>query len=170
MAAYWSPYDRSAMRNRSSRRSYATSGRRERAGGGAPGAGGRRSGAAGALIGIGGVGSARAGAAVPPPRAQSLTGRAGAPSRRASPSCTARLRRVPRAQRSPLPLLPARPEARPAPAGFEHAPPGPGAMFYSTQILAKKGPLGTIWIAAHLDRRLKRGQVFDADIGASVGE
>ena len=43
-------------------------------------------------------------------------------------------------------------------------------MFYSTQILAKKGPLGTIWIASHLERRLKRSQVFDADIGASVGE
>jgi cohesin complex subunit SCC1 len=42
-------------------------------------------------------------------------------------------------------------------------------MFYSTQILAKKGPLGTIWIAAHLDRRLKRSQVFEADIASSVG-
>lgn len=43
-------------------------------------------------------------------------------------------------------------------------------MFYSTQILAKKGPLGTIWIAAHLDRRLKRSQVFEANIASSVGE
>ena len=42
-------------------------------------------------------------------------------------------------------------------------------MFYSTQILAKKGPLGTIWIAAHLDRRLKRHQVFEANIAISVG-
>lgn len=42
-------------------------------------------------------------------------------------------------------------------------------MFYSTQILAKKGPLGTIWIAAHLDRRLKRHQVFEANISISVG-
>ena len=42
-------------------------------------------------------------------------------------------------------------------------------MFYSTQILAKKGPLGTIWIAAHLDRRLKRSQVFEANIASSVG-
>ncbi|CAK0784792.1 hypothetical protein CVIRNUC_007996 [Coccomyxa viridis] len=41
-------------------------------------------------------------------------------------------------------------------------------MFYSTQILAKKGPLGTIWIAAHLDRRLKRHQVFEANIAISV--
>ncbi len=43
-------------------------------------------------------------------------------------------------------------------------------MFYSTQILAKKGPLGTIWIAAHLDKRLKRNQVFEANIAISVGE
>ena len=42
-------------------------------------------------------------------------------------------------------------------------------MFYSTQILAKKGPLGTIWIAAHLDRRLKRHQVFETNIAFSVG-
>lgn len=42
-------------------------------------------------------------------------------------------------------------------------------MFYSTQILAKKGPLGTIWIAAHLDKRLKRNQVFEANIAISVG-
>jgi cohesin complex subunit SCC1 len=42
-------------------------------------------------------------------------------------------------------------------------------MFYSTQILAKKGPLGTIWIAAHLDRRLRRYQVFETNISISVG-
>ncbi|EIE27346.1 hypothetical protein COCSUDRAFT_45823 [Coccomyxa subellipsoidea C-169] len=41
-------------------------------------------------------------------------------------------------------------------------------MFYSTQILAKKGPLGTIWIASHLDRRLKRNQVFDTNIAVTV--
>eukprot|EP00873_Tetraselmis_striata_P019210 jgi/Tetstr1/439474/TSEL_027906.t1 len=41
-------------------------------------------------------------------------------------------------------------------------------MFYSTQILAKKGPLGTIWIAAHLERRLKRHQVFETSITLSV--
>lgn len=32
-------------------------------------------------------------------------------------------------------------------------------MFYSTQILARKGPLGIIWIAAHMDKNLKRSQV-----------
>ena len=43
-------------------------------------------------------------------------------------------------------------------------------MFYSVQILNKKGPLGVIWIAAHLDRRLKRSQVNDTSIPSSVGE
>jgi len=42
-------------------------------------------------------------------------------------------------------------------------------MFYSVQILAKKGPLGIIWIAATLDKRLKRNQVFEANIDSSVG-
>ncbi|KAK9828291.1 hypothetical protein WJX74_007451 [Apatococcus lobatus] len=41
-------------------------------------------------------------------------------------------------------------------------------MFYSVQILNKKGPLGVIWIAAHLDRRLKRSQVNDTSIPSSV--
>ena len=41
-------------------------------------------------------------------------------------------------------------------------------MFYSTQILAKKGPLGLVWIAAHLDGRLKRQQINSASIGESV--
>jgi len=35
--------------------------------------------------------------------------------------------------------------------------------------LAKKGPLGTIWIAAHLERKLRKNQVADTDIGVSVG-
>jgi hypothetical protein len=42
-------------------------------------------------------------------------------------------------------------------------------MFYSQFILAKKGPLGTIWIAAHLERKLRKNQVTDTDIGVSVG-
>lgn len=42
-------------------------------------------------------------------------------------------------------------------------------MFYSQFILAKKGPLGTIWIAAHLERKLRKNQVADTDIGFSVG-
>ncbi|CAM8922975.1 unnamed protein product [Rhodiola kirilowii] len=41
-------------------------------------------------------------------------------------------------------------------------------MFYSQFILAKKGPLGTIWIAAHLERKLRKNQVAETDIGNSV--
>jgi cohesin complex subunit SCC1 len=41
-------------------------------------------------------------------------------------------------------------------------------MFYSNQILARKGPLGLVWLAAHLDRQLKRQQVNAASIPASV--
>lgn len=36
--------------------------------------------------------------------------------------------------------------------------------------MAKKGPLGTIWIAAHLERKLRKNQVADTDIGVSVGK
>jgi frataxin-like iron-binding protein CyaY len=41
-------------------------------------------------------------------------------------------------------------------------------MFYSQYILAKRGPLGTIWIAAHLDRRLRKNQIAETDIVNSV--
>lgn len=47
---------------------------------------------------------------------------------------------------------------------------GESKMFYSQFILAKKGPLGTIWIAAHLERKLRKNQVADTDIGVSVGK
>lgn len=40
-------------------------------------------------------------------------------------------------------------------------------MFYSTQILARKGPLGLVWMAAHMDRGLKRSQVSGA-MGAGL--
>lgn len=43
-------------------------------------------------------------------------------------------------------------------------------MFYSVQLLAKKGPLGTVWIAGHLDKRLKRNQIYETNISSSVGE
>lgn len=42
-------------------------------------------------------------------------------------------------------------------------------MFYSTQILSRKGPLATIWIASHLEKRLKRAQIFETSIAKSVG-
>jgi cohesin complex subunit SCC1 len=42
-------------------------------------------------------------------------------------------------------------------------------MFYSQIILAKKGPLGKIWLAAHWgDKKLNRPQIFATDIASSV--
>ena len=41
-------------------------------------------------------------------------------------------------------------------------------MFYSQFVLAKKGPLGRIWLAAHWDRKLTKAQIFQTDIQDSV--
>ena len=41
-------------------------------------------------------------------------------------------------------------------------------MFYSQIILAKKGPLGKIWLAAHWDKKLTKVQIFQTDIPRSV--
>ena len=41
-------------------------------------------------------------------------------------------------------------------------------MFYSQYILAKRGPLGTIWISAHLDRRLRKQQITETDVATAV--
>ncbi|KAL7462758.1 hypothetical protein ACHAXS_003136, partial [Conticribra weissflogii] len=42
-------------------------------------------------------------------------------------------------------------------------------MFYSQIILAKKGPLGKVWLAAHWgDKKLGRPQIFSTDIANSV--
>lgn len=42
-------------------------------------------------------------------------------------------------------------------------------MFYSQIILAKKGPLGKVWLAAHWgDKKLARPQIFSTDISQSV--
>jgi cohesin complex subunit SCC1 len=42
-------------------------------------------------------------------------------------------------------------------------------MFYSQIILAKKGPLAKVWLAAHWgDKKLGRPQIFATDISASV--
>ena len=43
-------------------------------------------------------------------------------------------------------------------------------MFYTQQVLSRRGSLGTIWIAAHLDKKLKRQQISDTDIRESVGK
>jgi cohesin complex subunit SCC1 len=41
-------------------------------------------------------------------------------------------------------------------------------MFYSQLILARKGPLGKIWLAAHYDKKLTKAQIFLTDITESV--
>ena len=41
-------------------------------------------------------------------------------------------------------------------------------MFYSQIILAQKGPLSKIWLAAHWDKKLTKQQIFTADIHSSV--
>lgn len=42
-------------------------------------------------------------------------------------------------------------------------------MFYSQVILAKKGPLAKVWLAAHWgDKKLARPQIFATDIAQSV--
>ena len=43
-------------------------------------------------------------------------------------------------------------------------------MFYSQLILAKKGPLGKIWLAAHWDKKLSKSQIFQTNIMSSVGK
>lgn len=41
-------------------------------------------------------------------------------------------------------------------------------MFYSQTFLARKGPLSTVWIAAHLQHRLKKSQYTSTDIPSTV--
>jgi cohesin complex subunit SCC1 len=41
-------------------------------------------------------------------------------------------------------------------------------MFYSQLILAKKGPLGKIWLAAHFEKKLTKQQIFSTDIVNTV--
>ena len=42
------------------------------------------------------------------------------------------------------------------------------AMFYSQIILAKKGALSKIWIAAHVSSKLKKDDIFKTDITEAV--
>lgn len=44
-------------------------------------------------------------------------------------------------------------------------------MFYSTNVLQKKGPLGAVWIAAHHDvqKKLSKVVVLNTDIAATAG-
>ncbi|KAK9271576.1 hypothetical protein L1049_001937 [Liquidambar formosana] len=41
-------------------------------------------------------------------------------------------------------------------------------MFYSHTFLARKGPLSTVWIAAHLQHRLKKSHYTCTDISSTV--
>ena len=42
-------------------------------------------------------------------------------------------------------------------------------MFYSHVYLARKGPLGTVWAAAHLQQRLKKSHYTATNIPKTVG-
>ncbi|KAJ7287591.1 Rec8 like protein-domain-containing protein [Mycena rebaudengoi] len=42
-------------------------------------------------------------------------------------------------------------------------------MFYSDTILARRGPLGKVWLAAHMERKLSKTQTLQTDIEQSVG-
>ncbi|KAJ1826527.1 sister chromatid cohesion protein 1 [Coemansia sp. RSA 2599] len=42
-------------------------------------------------------------------------------------------------------------------------------MFYAEAILSKKGPLAKVWLAAHLERKLTKAQLIQANIPGSVG-
>jgi len=41
-------------------------------------------------------------------------------------------------------------------------------MFYEHIILAKKGPLARIWLAAHWDKKITKAHVFETNIEKSV--
>ncbi len=42
-------------------------------------------------------------------------------------------------------------------------------MFYSQLVLAKKGPLSRVWLAAHWDKKLTKAQIFQIDLLESIG-
>jgi hypothetical protein len=41
-------------------------------------------------------------------------------------------------------------------------------MFYAHFVLAKKGPMARIWLAAHWDKKLTKAHVFETNIEKSV--
>ena len=43
-------------------------------------------------------------------------------------------------------------------------------MFYSENVLIRKGPLANYWLAAHWDRKLTKAQIFQANIQNSVSK
>ena len=42
-------------------------------------------------------------------------------------------------------------------------------MFYSQLLLAKKGPLSKVWLAAHWEKKLNKAAILSTDIKATVG-
>ena len=41
-------------------------------------------------------------------------------------------------------------------------------MFYANFVLAKKGPLARVWLAAHWEKKLSKAHVFETDLESSV--
>ena len=41
-------------------------------------------------------------------------------------------------------------------------------MFYGAFVLAKKGPLAKVWLAAHWDKKLTKAHVFETDVESTV--
>lgn len=42
-------------------------------------------------------------------------------------------------------------------------------MFYEQLVLARKGPLGHVWLAAHFEKKLTKQQIAETDIPETVG-
>jgi len=43
-------------------------------------------------------------------------------------------------------------------------------MFYEQMVLAKKGPLGKVWLAAHWEKKLTKAQIKETNIVETVSE
>ena len=43
-------------------------------------------------------------------------------------------------------------------------------MFYSSNILSKKGALATIWLAAHFEKRLSKVQVLQTNLQRTISD
>ena len=41
-------------------------------------------------------------------------------------------------------------------------------MFYTHYLLAKKGPLAKVWLAAHWEKKLTKTHIFETDLKVSV--
>ena len=43
-------------------------------------------------------------------------------------------------------------------------------MFYGAFVLAKKGPLAKVWLAAHWDKKLTKAHIFETDVEQTVND